>query len=390
MRPGRRVAQLVCRFLRLILPTPMRAWASAILHEAESLSDEKEALRFALGAAFDLMPRAILWRLVAALESVLSAEALARHISSLSEPCGRLVLRPRLVGAICATGAVGLGLLHATTAGSPWKHASLNVVALSVGLSAVFFCSRSFFAKFLTPRVIVVTLSIALAVSTFLWNAGDGAARWASLAGWWIQPSAILLPLVIVVFSRCQSAITVACVSVVALAIALQGDLAMAAAIAFGLATLFLYSKGFWAGLALSVSVLSLTLTFVRPAPVEPASHVDQALLSSFSLSPIVGVLVLIALFLLFVPSLIALYFDRSNKDLYMSFIAVWLTLVIFSVLAKDPTPVVGFGGSAIIGYVISLLALPERIKTPIRTLDQKSKPEEARLVGRHLSMGTV
>ena len=45
----------------------------------------------------------------------------------------------------------------------------------------------------------------------------------------------------------------------------------------------------------------------------------------------------------------------------YAAFGAVWLAVILAAALGNYPTPLVGYSGSAILGYLLSLLGLPPR-----------------------------
>lgn len=63
---------------------------------------------------------------------------------------------------------------------------------------------------------------------------------------------------------------------------------------------------------------------------------------------------------LLVVPSVIGWRRAEQSRAIYVAFGAVWFAAILAAALGNYPTPVVGYGGSAIIGYALSLLALPK------------------------------
>lgn len=56
--------------------------------------------------------------------------------------------------------------------------------------------------------------------------------------------------------------------------------------------------------------------------------------------------------------------------------------------LGNYPTPIVGYGGSAIIGYVLSLLALPKRAGAHARVASRTHGETDSTLSDRHLLVG--
>ena len=43
----------------------------------------------------------------------------------------------------------------------------------------------------------------------------------------------------------------------------------------------------------------------------------------------------------------------------------VWLGVIVAAALGNYPTPLVGYGGSAILGYALSLSFMPGRVRSP-------------------------
>lgn len=58
--------------------------------------------------------------------------------------------------------------------------------------------------------------------------------------------------------------------------------------------------------------------------------------------------------------------------------------------LGNYPTPIVGYGGSAVIGYVFSLLALPKLVMVGAGNGSLLSGPTEGAPIDRHLRLGTA
>jgi hypothetical protein len=52
---------------------------------------------------------------------------------------------------------------------------------------------------------------------------------------------------------------------------------------------------------------------------------------------------------------------DDANRPTYAVFGAVWLATVAAAALGAYPTPLVGYGGSAILGYLLGVTVLAPR-----------------------------
>ena len=105
----------------------------------------------------------------------------------------------------------------------------------------------------------------------------------------------------------------------------------------------------------------SFATTFARADTLPAAAYVDQILYSSFDVHVMAGAAVLGGSALLLIPAIMGWRSDPAHRETYAVFGAVWLAAIVAAALGNYPTPIVGYGGSAIIGYALSLLALPKQ-----------------------------
>ena len=198
----------------------------------------------------------------------------------------------------------------------------------------------------------------ALLVTATFGQSVDGPSRWFRVAGLSGQPSLILLPLLDLCFARASTWVATAGVAVAALAIALRPDRGMAGVLAAGLIAVAVLRRDATAWVAASTGVASLVATFVKPDQLLAVPHVDQVLYTAFDVHPVAGVAGLIGSMLLVLPSGIAWARHPREQVLYGALGSVWLAAIAAAALGNYPTPVVGYGGSAIIGYILALAAL--------------------------------
>ena len=76
---------------------------------------------------------------------------------------------------------------------------------------------------------------------------------------------------------------------------------------------------------------------------------------------PLAGLAVVGGALLLIVPAIAGQWMDPENREVHAVFGAVWLGAVAAAALGNYPTPLVGYGGSAILGYALSLSFMPGR-----------------------------
>lgn len=296
--------------------------------------------------------------------------------------------RPRAVGIACAVGAVVLGLAYMALAGAPTHYLAINSAALGIGIGLLGLASRIGATGQDWTRVVVVAIAGALLLTGFFGSSADGVTRWIHVGGFAIQPSLILLPLLIITFARARSVMTTACIVAAAAAMALQPDRAMAGMLLTGVAVIAATCRDHHSFTALAASALGFVVTLARPDPMPAVPYVDQILYTSFGIHAGAGLAVIVGSALLLVPAIIGWYRDPDNHATYVTFGAVWFAAIAAAALGNYPTPMVGYGGSAIIGYALSLLALPKLAQSyagpayPIEEEAGSARPDHHLLVG--------
>lgn len=360
-RLRRRLAVIACRILHASLPPVQRPWGRAVEAELGEIADDGRALLFALGSLCGLMPRAIAFHLVRAFDALTGNDIPSGGMNGMSISEG--LRRPRAVGIACVTGAVILGLVYMMAAGAPSAYLVTNAAALMIGILMIGIlktigAGRMWDAKH-RPGLVMVVLAVALLATALFGARADGAARWVRLSGLAIQTSLILLPVMIIAFARSRDALSTVAMVIAAAALALQPDRAMAGMLAAGLTVLALVRPDRAALTALAAGVIGFVLTLVRSDLLPASPYVDQVLYSSFDVHVLAGLAVLGGSALLLLPAIVGARNDRSNRQVHIVFGTIWFSAIAAAALGNYPTPIVGYGGSAIVGYVLSLAILP-------------------------------
>ncbi|AHE52721.1 hypothetical protein NX02_04900 [Sphingomonas sanxanigenens DSM 19645 = NX02] len=323
----RLLAVAMVRLAARLLPGEMREWGQAMRHEVAAIGDGGAALRFAFGCLGFASGRAIL------------AGAGAR---------------PRRTAAVCAVVATASGLAYLAIAGAPLRYIQMNLAALIVGLAV---------AAVLAPRLramagaagaaLLLLLALPLGVSV------NGATRWLALGGVIVQPSLMLVPLATLGFARERNGVTAAAMIVLAGVLAAQPDRAMAGALAAAMLVMALRRFGAWSAAALAAAAAAFLVTMLRPDTQPAMPYVDRIIGSSFAVHPLAGVAVIGGLAVMLLPAVLGWRAGPRDRDLHVVFGAVWIAIILAAALGDYPTPLVGYGGSAIIGYALSLAGLP-------------------------------
>jgi hypothetical protein len=357
----RLVAILIVRLAASMMPAGLSDWGRGMRAEADLIAPPSSALLFAFGCLGCAIREAVNLHLLHPPCSSGTAGAGARVRSEISPmPLWKtLAHRPRILAACCAVAATGLGLSYMAAAGAPNAYLVMNAGALGLGLFLAFMLAWAARPGGVARGLVGLVLASALLLTALLGISADGVTRWISAGGIVVQPSLILLPILVLNFARTRGLMSDLAILLAALALALQPDRAMAAALLAAMAALALVRRDRTMVLALGGAFAAAIVTLVRPDRSPAVPFVDQIFYSSFAVHSLAGVAVVAGAALMIVPAIVGSVRDAANREAYAVFGAVWLAIIVAAALGNYPTPLVGYGGSAILGYLISLLGLP-------------------------------
>jgi len=243
-------------------------------------------------------------------------------------------------------------------AGAPLRYLAINAGALvlGIGLAGLLTVMRR------TVRheggLGTLAMGIFLVASSLFGVTVNGATRWVILGGFSLQPSLLFIPVMVVQFAHSRDSFSTWGLALAGVAMGLQPDRSMAGVLVVGLmvgAVLRLERRVL---IALAVALAGFVATLIR-IDVQPAMpFVDQIFFSSFEVHPLAGLAVCGGAVLLLFPAFFGRAGDADTGRARVAFGAIWLAVIIAAALGNYPTPVVGYGGSAIIGYVLSSVPL--------------------------------
>jgi hypothetical protein len=352
----RGLADFTCRALQATLPPSLQSWGWAVRCETAGIPDDTQALLFALDSVRGLAPRSVAPRLL--------------------HPFAALI------------GAVMLGLAYMAIADAPTRYLRINIGALVIGLTVLPLFGRTMVAGRKRVGCAITAMAGALLATTLLGDNINGVARWVNLGGLAVQPSLILLPLMLVAFARTRNWLTTIGIIVAATAMAIQPDRAMAGMLAAGLAVLAIMRPDKHVTAALGASIAGFVATVIRADALPAAPYVDQILYSAFDAHLAAGAAVWGGSVLLIIPAIVGWSRDPENRVTYAVFGAAWFAAILAAALGNYPTPIVGYGGSAIIGYALSLLALPKLESEDAGAASRKIGEANTMPLDRHLRFG--
>jgi hypothetical protein len=266
----------------------------------------------------------------------------------------KLLQNPRFLGVLAATGATGLGVLVMAVAGAPESYLIINLAALVIGLAILALLQRTRPNPALAGWL-VLTAAAGLVATALLGTTTDGVTRWVRIGVVSLQPSLLLLPLMVMTFARVRDAKKTIGMLVAAVALAIQPDRAMAGALVAGLAALAMTVRDRQVLLSLVAALCGFAVTLMRPNTLPPTPFVEQVYASAFAFSALAGLALLAGSALMLLPMLALRRADATV------FAAVWLAILAAAVIGNYPTPLLGYGGSGILGYLLCLGALPRQ-----------------------------
>lgn len=372
----RRLAGLLCDMLSASLPEPNRDWALATRAEIAAIEKDADALAFALDAFCGLGAPGLACRLLRAAVKLSGDDGAVEDLPRLG---GRDSPRcwPRAVGVASAFAACLMGLAYLAAAGAPFFYMAGNIAALALGLAMLSVVGRSLSRTQEGLGYVLLSLSLILLGTAALGEGASGATRWLRLGGVAVQPSLVLLPAMVVGFARSRTAPAVLAMILTAGALALQPDRATAGALCAGLSACVILRADRPGLAAFTASAIGWSVALMRADALAPAPFVDGVLASALDIHALLGLAMLGAMALLLAPGLLGSLRGAEAQETPFAFVAVWGALFLAGAAGPYPTPVVGYGGSAIVGYLLSLALLPSRVPAP--TEGRSALPGEVR-----------
>lgn len=259
---------------------------------------------------------------------------------------------------LCATMSVALGAIYMVAAGASQRYILVNAAALAAGAIAASVISRMRVRGRTFAGASTFAIGLLLLATALFGVHIDGASRWFRIAGISLQPSLILLPLAMMRFARDRGWLSSIGLVIASIGLALQPDRAMAGTLAAGLTALWLYRREAPVTIALFAAVGGFAATMIRADVVPPVLFVEQVVQSAFAFHVLTGLAVVAGLVTLLMPAAAVLGPRTKESAAFAVFAATWLAVIGFASAGNYPTPLVGYGSSAILGYCLSAALL--------------------------------
>jgi hypothetical protein len=348
------LASLTLSAASRLLPSRMSNWARAMRREIAEIEDDGAALRFALGCLRATLSLAIAERLEA------GGVAPPEHTTWRYQDMNPITARPRLLGLICGAAAVGLGMAYMAAAGAPSRYLLMNLAALVLGASAWLALGRVAASRLAGAGPVLLTLAAALSLTAWFGVAVDGASRWVRVGPLTVQVSLVLVPVMLVLYARRPDATGTAAMILAASALAAQPDRAMAGVLLAGLLAAGLATRSRGPMAASAAAALAFGWTLLMPETLPATPYVDRIFHTAFEVHPLAGLAVAAGAIALVIPALAGMIGRASERPAVLAFGACWLAVAASAALGNYPTPLVGYGGSAVLGYLLSVALLSD------------------------------
>lgn len=297
-----------------------------------------------------------------------------------------VLARPRSLALFCGAGAVALGLAYMLAAGAPARHLVVNLAALILGATAWLALDRTAARRIASEGWAVAALSVPLLLTALFGMAVDGASRWMAVGPLNIQVSLVILPVAIVLYARRPTPVATAGIVLASVALAAQPDRGMAGALAASMLAVVLVKPSRPAILALAAATLAFGWTLFTPDNLPATPYVDRIFHTAFSAHPLAGPAVFAGTALLLAPALTGARLALDERAALLAFGGCWAGIVAAAALGHYPTPLVGYGGSAVLGYLLSAAMLPGGARVTGRQGAPGSRPPSAGELDRETS----
>ena len=279
-----------------------------------------------------------------------------------------ILARPRLLGLICGAAAVGIGAAYMLAAGAPSRYLLVNVAALVLGMTAWLALGKVAGSRLVGAGLAVLVLAVSMLLTALFGVAADGASRWVSVGSLGVQVSLVVLPVMVVLYARRPDPIGTAGMIVAALSLAAQPDRAMAGVLLAGLLGALFATPNRSATVATAAAALAFGWTLLRPDTLPASPYVDRILYTAFDVHPLAGLAVVVGALALVIPAVIGAMKGAGERAAVLAFGGCWSGVVVAAALGNYPTPLVGYGGSAVLGYLLSVALLSNAIREPVRS----------------------
>lgn len=239
-----------------------------------------------------------------------------------------------------------------------------NAIGIVVGIPLAMLIIFKWKKRIKKELLIAAFACIALMAICFFFPGINMVYRWIQLGGVNINVSMIVLPLILYCINQLlrESFVTYALIilCVTGLILSMQPDAGQVSAFGVAALVLFIMNKIPWSIRFGAVVIIALVgfLGWNRVDLLEPVDQVQDVLVMIYDFGPIGYFGLFVVLAAAFYP--FAWFAVKGERALSVAFILYLITQLIVTELGNYPVPLLGAGGSAIIGWYLMLGLAPK------------------------------
>jgi hypothetical protein len=260
-----------------------------------------------------------------------------------------------LIGVIVVT---GLGITAQGSAGAPTSAMMVQAAAGLAGLVIAIVLALTGWRPGLRGATAIAAVAV-FAVLTTLADPAGGVHRWTMIGPVAVQPSLIVLPFVVWGWSGVRSSWALAgLTAAVAVLMAAQPDAAACGGLFLGLVGVAIARRSVSAseGATMAVALAATVWAATRPDDLPAVAYVERVVFEAFAANPVMGVIAGLAV--VAIPGLIGWRaWSKRPEDAALLFglTGLWVALTVAAFVGNYPVPVVGYGASSLLGWLVSL-----------------------------------
>lgn len=265
---------------------------------------------------------------------------------------------PSTIILACGLGAAALGGLYLALARAPSTYLLVNGGAGLLGGLLVLASRAPILRKTGFDTAVWGIVSAVVLLLTALFGTDiESARRWLAIGPLQIQPGLIVVPAIALMLARKSTLPMGLSIGLISLALALQPDRAIAGALAAGLFGLLVWRRDAVTIFSALFASLAFVGTLIRPDELPAVTHVEGVYQAAFESGGVASLIVVLGTIVLVAPAGLALSARRDLKPAGTVFGLTWLSLIIAALVGNYPTPLLGYGSSSIVGYLLCAIA---------------------------------
>ncbi len=262
-----------------------------------------------------------------------------------------------MAGVIGGTVAVAVGMGSMVAGGAATLFAMVNIGALAI---AVILAALLLLVPHRAEKWLALAAAVALVATACGGVEIDGIRRWVSVAGFIrLQPAFIFLPLILCAYAlRSRDPTHGVAVMLAAAAMALMPDRSMTVPVCAVTLAVWVMDRSYMSAAVLGCALAAGALAWWQADPLPGVRFVEQVIADGWQAGWVNGALLSAGALAMLAPLAVLPKAARPQRRAIIAFAAVWASLLLASLIGMYPTPLLGFGASAIIGYFWSIIAL--------------------------------